>query len=109
MSCGYDLTGSTPADDCPECGTPVATSLTQRSSANAISPFAIACIITGILSLPCCGLLGPIAIGLFFYTKQEGVYYRETKLNDGLALAGLICGSLGTLLMVAQVILMFVS
>lgn len=57
---------------------------------------AIWSMITGIVSLLCCGVvLGPVAIVLSNQAKTEIAYSRGMQTGEGMATAGLILGILG--------------
>jgi uncharacterized protein DUF4190 len=67
----------------------------QKTSSQAVTA-----LVLGILSLVCCPILGPIA---WYMGSQERRAIREGRAplsGEGLALAGIVTGVLGTLYMV---------
>ena len=103
VQCGYDLSGSPVGGACPECGTPVQSSLNVgQGTTNA--PNSIAALVFGILSLTVCGLLGPVAIGLYFSAKsnyERGNYARSSMT---MAKAGMVCGIIACVLLALWVL-----
>mgnify|MGYP005839489497 CR=1 FL=1 len=98
--CGYDLSGSQVGGSCPECGTRVSESLRPRGTGQQNAPNSVACLVCGILSLTVCGLLGPIAIALYYSAKghYDGGGYSASSMS--MAKAGLITGIIATVLLV---------
>ncbi|CAN5319109.1 hypothetical protein BH09ACT12_BH09ACT12_03150 [soil metagenome] len=64
---------------------------------------AIWSLVTGILGILCCGILGPVAIFLANTAKKE---MGNGQQGGGLATAGLILGIIGSVLLVLQIILL---
>ncbi len=108
LQCGYDLTGSAVGGYCPECGTPVANTLRPMGSRQN-APNSVACMILGILSLTVCGLLGPIAIMLYYNARNhyQSGYYSSSSMS--MAKAGLITGWIATGLMCLWILVAVLS
>lgn len=98
VRCGYDLSGSQLGGACPECGTLVSESLRARSSGQRNVPHSVACLVVGILSLTVCGLLGPIAIVLYFKAKRHYEQGGYSSSSMSMAKGGLITGIISTVL-----------
>jgi len=99
--CGYNLTGATIGGKCPECGSLVSPNYGAMPS----SGWAVASMVLGIVSIPTCicfGLppliCGPLAIVFYVVAKKQidsGAYSTQ---SNGMAIAGLVCGIIGTIL-----------
>lgn len=101
ISCGYDLSGTAIGGHCPECGADVAQSLRPHTTGPRTSGFAIASFVCGVLSLvlAACipfGLLGIVAIVLYFPAIKEVDRGTAGGPSRGFAIAGLVTGSIGT-------------
>ncbi len=103
VSCGQDLSGQTIESLCPNCGTPVALTLSQAGRGT--SGVAVASLVLGIISIIGCfayGLVsivcGPLAI--YFGVKGQAQARDGTAAASsmGMARAGKICGIIGTCL-----------
>jgi hypothetical protein len=74
---------------------------------------AIASLVTGILSIICCGLIGlPLGIAglvLGYLAKQQIAQSGGTQQGDPLALAGMITGGIGVVLSIIILITSGVS
>lgn len=101
--CGYDLTGVPLGGECPECGMPVSKSfqaMRQPGSGMAVASMVLgivsipACICYGIPGLPC----GILAIIFYFQVKKDIKTGKVGAHVHGQAMAGLICGIIGTAL-----------
>lgn len=99
VRCGYDLTGSTVGGVCSECGLPVEQSLKARDGTQSCGT-ATACMIIGILSLTVCGVLGPVAIALYYSAMGQIKQGGYSSASHSMAKAGLILGIIATLLTV---------
>lgn len=95
INCRYDLAGTAIGQVCPECGTPVATTLTAYSTGLS-SGKATACMIVGICSLAACGLAGPVAIVLYRQAKLQMADGGYAPSSQTMALTGLILGIIAT-------------
>lgn len=106
IRCGYNLTGTTIGGNCPECDTPIETSISNVQAGQA-SGKAIAALVLGIVSLPSCMFYGLPALIL----GGLSLVFGSMALNDvkrGLAppsakqqaIAGMICGGIAIGLMV---------
>ncbi len=107
IRCGYDLTGTALGGVCPECGTAVEQSLpllTSNSPSNRLAPNTVACLVLGILSLTVCGLLGPVAIGLYYSVESNCRHGKYSRSSMAMAKAGLICGIISTVLLVLGIL-----
>lgn len=92
-SCGYDLSGTAIGGSCPECGADVATSLRQSGGGNArTSGYAVGALVCGILSFVVCGLIGVVAIVLYFPAMNEVKAGKAGGPSKGFAIAGLVTG-----------------
>jgi hypothetical protein len=100
IRCGYNLTGTTIGGNCPECDTPIETSISNVQAGQA-SGKAIAALVLGIVSLPSCMFYGVPALIL----GGLSLVFGTMALNDvkrGLApasakqqaVAGMICGGI---------------
>jgi hypothetical protein len=77
------------------------------------SGMAVASLVLGIVSIPTCVCLavpslicGPLAIIFYVIAKKQIDSGAYSKQSGGMALAGLICGIIGTLLGLSWVIVM---
>ena len=103
-SCGYDLTGVTLGTACPECGLPVSAAY-QATMSGKTSGLAITSMVLGIVSIPLCMcygipslICGPLAV-IFWYRCKEPIANGEfAPASHGMAMAGLICGIIGTVI-----------
>lgn len=89
IGCGYDLSGTAIGGQCPECGRPVSETLQSQSNGERSCGSATACFVIGIISLVGCGVLGPVAIILYFTSKQElnkGGYAQSARTFAKVAL-----------------------
>lgn len=102
IRCGYDLTGAMIGGMCSECGLPVEQSLRARDGSQSCGS-ATACLILGILSLTVCGLLGPVAIGLYYSAKGQLARGGFSSSSRTSAKVGLILGIIGTVLTVLYI------
>jgi hypothetical protein len=103
VSCGYDLSGTAIGGTCSECGAEVARSLRPAGAAVRTSGFAIASFVCGILAvmLAACapmGLVGIVAIGLYFPAMKEVNSGSVGGSSKGFAIAGLVMGIIGAVL-----------
>lgn len=98
--CGYDLTGSVIGGTCPECGTSVRESLRLGSATHAggSSSTATAAMVLGIISVTVCGLLGPVAIVLYYQARAQVAQGTAPPNSMSMAKAGLILGWISTVL-----------
>ncbi len=106
IKCGYDLSGTPVGGCCPECGTTVRESL-QAGAPTRSCAAATTAMIMGILSLTVCGLLGPIAIVMYYGAKREldtGLYAPASRT---MAKTGLILGIISTCLLVIGMLFIF--
>jgi ribosomal protein S27AE len=71
VRCGYDLSASMVGGFCPECGTAIEQSIRRQTASAGSSGTAITCMVLGIVSLAACGLLGPVAIALYYKARNE--------------------------------------
>jgi hypothetical protein len=114
VSCGYDLSGTAIGGTCSECGAEVARSLRPAGALARTSGFAIGSFVCGILSvvLGWCtvvGLIGIVAIALYFPAMKEIESGACGGSSKGLAVAGLVLGIIGTVLGTTCLGLMFVG
>jgi DNA-directed RNA polymerase subunit RPC12/RpoP len=100
--CGYDFRGLRVDSRCPECGTPIVHSFAKEKPT---SGFAVTALVLGIISVVSCFaaalpglLLGPLAIVFGVLAVNQKKAGRAGAATGGLALAGLICGGIGSLL-----------
>ena len=100
--CGYNLTGLTIGGSCPGCGEPIETSIRAVQS-NGSCGTATACMIFGILSLAVCGLLGPVAIVLYYRAQNQLATGMYGNSSGSMATAGLVTGIIGTVLACLQI------
>ena len=61
-------------------------------------------LVTGILSIPCCQILGPVAIVLAQGARKD--IAQTGQQGSGLATAGFVLGIIGTVLLVINIILL---
>ncbi|MEM1354839.1 MAG: DUF4190 domain-containing protein [Planctomycetota bacterium] len=114
--CGYNLTGVAIGGNCPECGTSVDVSLQSgpRGAAGPPAGMAITSMVLGICSLPllCCCFVGPVLsiMGLIFgiIALKQLPDTPQAKGPRGMAIAGIICSSIGLLLGIAYMAFMFI-
>ena len=98
ITCGYDLSGSPLGGVCPECGTPVHESLplSRAGSSASTSGTAVTCMILGIISIVSgCGIIGPIAVWLYYRHLDEARRGQSDSTSMAMAKAGMICGWIG--------------
>ena len=107
VSCGYNLTGVAIGGTCPECGTAVERSLAVHE-ALPTDGGAVAAMVLGILSIGACGLLGPVAIIIAARAKQDHQAGRSNHGSLIMARVGMITGVIGSILILAQVLLVLV-
>ncbi|MHC4989508.1 MAG: DUF4190 domain-containing protein [Planctomycetota bacterium] len=96
--CGYDISGTVIGSRCPECGMAISESLLTRSNGSRYSGHAVASMVCGIASLTVCGLVGPVAIVLYFTAMSQ---IRSGGFASGsrtMAIVGLVLGIIATLL-----------
>lgn len=65
---------------------------------------AIVSLVTGILSIVCCQLTGPVAVITGYMARKKAEENPQEYTGSGLALAGLITGAIGTILLVLVII-----
>lgn len=95
--CGYNLTGVALGGRCPECGGAVADSLRQHVGGQGGSNgTAIACMVLGICSIAVCGLLGPVAIMMYYDFQKQVAAGTGDPNGMVMAKAGLITGWIAT-------------
>lgn len=93
-ACGYNLSGAAIGGACPKCGLYVSDSLYFNRPLRT-SGMAIACMVTGILSIMLCPLVGIIALILCVFAMNDiksGGYGGGSK---GMAITGLVTGLIG--------------
>lgn len=100
IGCGYDLSGTALGSTCPECGRAVAETLAARSTGERSCSTATTCFVLGLLSLIICGVLGPVAILVYFSARKELNQGGYSKSSHTLARVGLILGIISTSLTV---------
>lgn len=105
--CGYNLSGVAVGGQCPECGTPVASS--YGTSVGPSSGKAIASMVLGIVSIPACvswgiGSLvcGTLAVIFWHLAKQDLKRGGYSANSNGMAIAGLVCGLAGLVIGLAM-------
>src|SRR5690606_23025543 len=106
--CRYDLSGTPLGGTCPECGTPVAETvrrLQQAADPEATNNAALTCLVLGALSVPCCSLLGPVAIVFFVKAQGELKAGGYSSGSQTLAIVGVILGAVGTLRMIVEALI----
>ncbi|MEM9415289.1 MAG: DUF4190 domain-containing protein [Planctomycetota bacterium] len=104
--CGYDLSGSAVGGVCPECGYAVRESLrvapypsTGSSSAATMS------MVLGVIAITACGLLGPVAIMMYYRAKEDIRMGKAAPNTLGMAKAGLILGWISTILTIGVILI----
>lgn len=113
-SCGYDLTGVQIGSQCPECGVSVSRSFQAMRTPS--SGMATASMVLGIVSITVttmtCGCMGfaglvcgVLAIAFYIQVRNDIKAGRISPQVSGTAMAGLICGIIGTVLGVATTLL----
>ncbi|MFN8015898.1 MAG: DUF4190 domain-containing protein [Acidimicrobiia bacterium] len=65
---------------------------------------AVPALVFGILGLACCGIFGPVGLIMGARSRKRIKESNGTLGGDGLALAGFICGIIGTVSLVIGVI-----
>jgi hypothetical protein len=104
VNCGYDLSGSAVGGVCPECGTPVKSSIHQGETDALGTGRAVTCMVLGILSLMVCGILGPFAILHYHRYCRQVAQGRVSNRGMAMAKAGLITGWVGIVCLLVQCI-----
>ncbi|HLH67625.1 MAG TPA: DUF4190 domain-containing protein [Candidatus Dormibacteraeota bacterium] len=69
---------------------------------------AIAALVLGILSCLCCAILGPVAIVLGSRSRQRIASSQGMLAGSGLAVAGLVLGSVGTVFLGLEILYVLV-
>jgi hypothetical protein len=109
IRCSYSLTGATIGGRCPECGMPIDKSLRAEGGPPPSCPTATASMILGILSLAVCGILGPIAIVLYYRAMAEIRDGGFASSSRTMAKAGLIMGIISTALSLGGLVLIAIG
>ncbi len=103
IQCGYNLTGVAIGSTCPECGRRVAPSFHGQvlpSSGKAVASMVlgicsiVGCLFYGIPAITC----GPLAIIFAVLAKGQIQRGEVSGASKGMAIAGMICGIIGTCL-----------
>lgn len=93
------------ANNCKHCGVPFTIESTTPEAAGASNGFAVSSLVLGIIGIPfSCTILIPILAVIFggIALVQISNQSSEVQAGRGLAIAGLICGFVGTVLAVAM-------
>lgn len=109
ITCGYNLTGVAIGGVCPECGSSVDASLVHGEPPS--NGMAITSMVLGIISLvgTCCcpaGLVGIVGLVFGIVAMNQIGSGHYSSGSRGMAIAGVICSSIATLLGVVGTVLM---
>ena len=108
VSCGYDLTGAIVGSACPECGRAVEESIFLAQQPGRTSGYAIASMVIGIISLGCF-VGGPVALLMWELARREMKAGKFSSGSRGMAIAGLVLGSITTAILVIYITVMFIE
>ncbi len=89
------------ANNCKHCGMPFTMDGTTPEAAGASNGFAVASLVLGIIGIPfSCTIIVPILAAIFGGVALMQINNRASELQSGrgLAIAGLVCGIIGTIM-----------
>ncbi|MCC6906443.1 MAG: DUF4190 domain-containing protein [Phycisphaerales bacterium] len=114
IECGYDLSGTAIGGQCPECGRATVDSLRGLPVATPNSSLPVTALVLGIVSIVslfvCMPLVicGPFALALGWKALRD-IRSGAIVGSAGMAMAGIVMGTLGSVLVVFFVAIIFAA